>query len=131
MIECGRIVFVSFPLIPAVSLREKGGLDWSLRTSAGKRVSGETSKTTRETRVLQLQTKGQIVGAAGAFLLFDLDERMNQNATEGKVLNDISGSFPGRGLVNSFRACFSGLIGTLLAAESVHGLIMIACIKPT
>jgi hypothetical protein len=29
----------------------------------------------------------------------------------------------------SFRACFTGLIGTLLAAERVYGLNMIACIN--
>ena len=54
---------------------------------------------------------------------------MNQNATEGEFLVNISGTFPGQPGAISFRACFTGLIGTLLAAERVYGLNMIACIN--
>ena len=65
-------------------------------------------------------------------MLFDLGERMNQKSIEGKLVNDIRDSFPREGRADSFRACFTGLIGTLLAAERVDGLIMIACIiKPS
>jgi hypothetical protein len=56
---------------------------------------------------------------------------MNQQLTEGKFLNEMNGSWGGERRANSFRACFVGLIGTLLAAERVYGAIMIACIKPT
>jgi len=73
----------------------------------------------------------EIVDAAGAGLLFAVGERMNQKATEGKFLHEISGSQAGDRCGNSFRACFAGLIETLLAAERVYGLNMIACIKPT
>jgi hypothetical protein len=73
----------------------------------------------------------QIVDAAGAGLLFAVGERMNQNAIEGGWLNEISGSFLEERAANSFRACFTGLIGTLLTPERVYGLMMIACIKPT
>ena len=69
-----------------------------------------------------LQRIGEIVDAARAFVLFDLSEQMNPNATEGKVLNDISGSIPIGTLVNSFRACFSGLIATLLAPNRMRRL---------
>jgi len=83
-------------------------------------VSDGTSETTRGTRVLQ--RIGEIVDAAGAFVLFDLGERMNQNATEGKFLNDISRSIPMDTQANSFRACFSGLIATLLAPNRMRRL---------
>jgi hypothetical protein len=86
------------------------------------KVSDETPETTRETRVLQ--TTGQIVDAGGALLLFAPGERMNWTQTEADPVSNVGGA-------NSFRACFGGLVGSLLRAERVNGLFMIACIKPT
>jgi hypothetical protein len=83
-------------------------------------------------RVLPLQIMHEIVDAARGRVLFAVGERMNQNATEGIFLIQISRPFPGDRRANPFRACFKCLIGTLLAVERVYGLIMIACIiKPS
>lgn len=78
-----------------------------------------------------LQTPRQIVDAAGAFLLFPLNERMNQNAKRDELLEEIGGFSRVENRGNSFRACFNGLIETLLTAARVDGLNMIGCIKPT